>query len=292
MRHEPRGPSCGWRNCEARPFQRGHHAQLTGKARICGPGCKAIEQIILIATNGRKAIGKGWVNINVAGRAGTTTPANRKHFVIETASANGFHQRIAQLRLYDMRGTVPADDFQLRHLQQSPVQSRKIGILSPSPSVLILAMALPILHAHQQRRQHHPEPSTLCPSRSTSLARPSVISAARSMVSLAFAIISGGCAGKPIAKGSDVGLKSVAGLDLLVLSVRCGLVSAGRAATCERHTSGNRALPLGQCGRAALFVCLTVDEVAWTDANFCSDFICRNRSIAAPFEPQVPNLAQ
>ena len=57
-----------------------------------------------------------------------------------------------------------------------------------------------------------------------------------------------------------------------------------------RGRSAHDCLPLSPGGRAAFLIGLMIDEmallvevvlhVAWTEANFCNDFICLNRSIA------------
>jgi hypothetical protein len=43
------------------------------------------------------------------------------------------------------------------------------------------------------------------------------------------------------------------------LSVRCELVSAGWSSVLKPHGSGNKRLPLGPCGRAAVFDGLALD---------------------------------
>ena len=75
-----------------------------------------------------------------------------------------------------------------------------------------------------------------------------------------------------------------------MLSVLCEPVSTWQSSIHELTASGSKHLPFRQGGGAAFLECGAIDEVALlgevvverggTDANFCSDLICRKRNIA------------
>ena len=73
------------------------------------------------------------------------------------------------------------------------------------------------------------------------------------------------------------------------LSAKCKLVPGGRNDPKVHTISGHQALPRGQCDRVVNAASLTEDKMASglevearAEANFCNDFISRNRNMARP----------
>lgn len=109
------------RNRDLEAIERISEVYLARQARLGVAMCRAIEQVIFIFGDRIDLISKGWINMDVAGRARAATAAQREQ-LIKARIADDFHDRQAGLTLNRLFRSVARDNNQLRHAYSSCTQ--------------------------------------------------------------------------------------------------------------------------------------------------------------------------
>lgn len=87
---------------------------LAGQTRKFIAVIRAVEQIVFVFGHRGQLVGKGRVNVDMAGGAAAATAAQSQQFIIAIV-ANHFHDRAARSRIHSLFFTSLIDHYQLRH---------------------------------------------------------------------------------------------------------------------------------------------------------------------------------